>query len=401
MVTKSNLFALDLGTTKFCIGSLMQHQTQNPRLQIVDTPAKGMRRGMLADFDQAVSALNQLIEKAEAKFETDIRKIVVGVAGSHLRGQIVQQEVILDNEAVTEDHIQQLSELADRAHSDEFREVLHCIPVDYQLDDREPITNPHGFSGRKILGRFFIIDADQSYLKDTVRLCNQVGLEVSHMFSEPFASASVTIDDVHKERGVAIADIGGGTTDGLVFQNGRPVDIFTINIAGMMMTRDLAVGLGISEMRAESIKCDHGLSLSSMANAFEEDNIYGQKTRIEPKTVETILRARILELGGFLAESLKKYRGQLGAGVYLTGGGSKVKGLDQMLTEKFGIGVHSIDPLFNLNQTTFDQYQSRYATVIGLLNLELCRQRSLKSMRSQFWAKKYIDHFVNWIRELS
>lgn len=401
MVAKKNLFSLDLGSTKFCIASLSDANSVNPSLQIIETSAKGMRRGMLADFEQAANALNLLIDHAERKLEVDIRQVVVGVAGSHLRGHMVEHTLELNGETVQESHIQKLSEKADQAQSNEFREVLHCIPIHYRLDEREPVMTPHGFSAKRLTGKFFLIDADRSYLKDLVRLCNQVGLEVIHLFSEPFASASVTVDDQHKERGVALADIGGGTTDGLVFQNGRPVDVFTINIAGMMMTRDLAVGLNIEEPLAESLKLEHGLCLQSAPFELLESNIYGQQSKIASTAMSRILQARVLELGGFMAEALKKYRGQLGAGVLLTGGGAKVQGLDQFLSQKFGVSVRNIDPMLNINNQTFDQYSSRYATVIGLLNLELCRQKSIQQMKSNFWAKKYIDHFVNWIRELS
>lgn len=400
-MAKKNIFALDLGTTKFCIASLIDRHGQDARLQIVETAAKGMRRGMLSDFEQAASALNRLIDQAERRLEVDIREVVVGVAGSHLRGQVVEQSLDLQGDVVQESHIQKLSEKADQCQSNDYREVLHCIPIHYRLDDREPVQTPHGFSAKKISGKFFVIDADRSYLKDVVRLCNQVGLEVKHLFSEPFASASVTVDDQHKDRGVALADIGGGTTDGLVFQNGRPVDVFTINIAGIMMTKDLAVGLNIEEALAETLKVENGLGIGKSSIDRVERNIYGQETRICSKSIARILSARTLELGGFLAESLKHYRGQLGGGVLLTGGGAQVHGLDLFLSERFGVQVKNIDPQLNLKQQTFDQYTSRYATVIGLLNLELCRLQSIQNMKSHFWAKKYINHFVNWIRELS
>ena len=105
-----------------------------------------------------------------------------------------------------------------------------------------------------------MIDADKSYVKDVIRLCNNCGLEVSNIFSEPFASSSVSVKDEQKQNGVVIADIGGGTTDGIIFQNGKPIDVFTVNIGGSLMTQDIAKGLNVNQELAETVKKEFGLN---------------------------------------------------------------------------------------------------------------------------------------------
>lgn len=387
-MSRKYLFALDLGTTKFCIAAL-DFNKENP-ITIIDVPAQGMRRGMLSDFNQAKVALLELLEKAEEALEVDIEKVVVGIAGSHLKGKIVHTNLNLEHQVITHHHVQELCQRTDQQNSSDLREVLHCIPLDYQLNEREPVDCPIGFSCDHISARYFVIDSDRSYLKDVIRLCNQVGLQVAHLYSEPFASASVSVKDEDKQKGVALADIGGGTTDGLVFQAGRPAGVFTINIAGMMMTRDLSLGLNIDYEAAEQLKKDCGLS--GLSECYDKD--------IEIKT-RKILSARILELGVYLAESLKPFKGQLASGLLLTGGGAQVKGVDQYLHEKFKVPVHVSNPVLNLENQQYENKSCRYATVIGLLNLEIGRQKTIATEKNRFWAKKYLNHFFNWIKELS
>ncbi len=388
-----NLFALDLGTTKFCIAALMWTQDK-PRLKLIDIPADGMHRGMVADFSKAEKCLKELIDKAEKELDVLIDKVIVGVAGSHLRSHLTQHTVMLQRQSCQHRHLKRMLEEVESKEEVPFRELLHCVPVGYRIDQREEVENPLGFSGNEVTGRYFIIDSDKDYLKDLIRICNNNGLEVHRLYSEPFASASVSVDDEAKRLGLAIADIGGGTTDGIVFQNGKPVDAFTINIAGSMMSKDLAVGLGLPIRGAETVKHEHGLQY------------YGEpretRHQLDPmaKKVFIILGSRIHELGSHLANELKDYRGLLGAGILLTGGGSQVKSIDAFLSDRFRIQVRVQQPQIALEGCETLRLTARYATAVGLINLELGRLHAAEQQHGS-WSRRYIDQFVNWIRELS
>ncbi len=388
-----NLFALDLGTTKFCIAALTWEQ-QKPRLRIVDVPADGMHRGMVCDFSKAELCLRELIEKAEKELDLTIDKVIVGVAGSHLRSHIVQHSIDIQRHPCQSKHLQRLLEEVELAEENPFRELLHCVPIGYRIDQREETDNPLGFTGSQLSGRYFIIDSDKDYLKDLIRICNANGLEVQRLYSEPFASASVSVDDEAKRLGLAIADIGGGTTDGIIFQNGKPVSAFTINIAGSMMSKDLAVGLNLNLQDAETIKHQFGLMYYNEAKELRHE--------LDPmsKKVFVILGSRIHELGSHLANDLKDFRGLLGAGILLTGGGSQVKGIEKFLSDRFKIRVLVQEPQLPFKDVDKPLLNSRHATALGLLNLELGRSKSIES-ESTSWSKRYIDQFVNWIRELS
>ena len=397
MSQPKSLFALDLGTTKFCVAAL-QRKSERHDLKIVEVPAAGMKRGMLTDFSQAKNALDKLIEKAEEELQTDIRKIVVGVAGSHLQGDICEREIAIQDPFIAEHHLHLLSNLVQDQKKSDSRETLHCIPVNFSIDNREPIQNPINFTGQKLAGKYFLIDADRNYLKDVIRLCNLCGLEVDQLYSEPFASASVTVDDELKQLGVAVADIGGGTTDGIVFQNGRPVDIFTINIAGSLMTKDISVGLNLSIPTAQQLKEEFGLG-EVIPEKIRITDIHNQAQALGKHEVIAILGPRVIELGAHLANNLKPYKGSLGGGILFTGGGSNLRDLDSFLSSRFKVSVHQSKP--NLDLAHEYSLSARYATVVGLLNLEMGRVAISSKSGSSSWPRKYFSQFINWMKELA
>lgn len=388
-----HLFALDLGTTKFCIAALIWG-TEAPRLELVEVPADGMHRGMVADFAKAERCLKELIEKAEKQMNVLIDRIIVGVAGSHLRSAIVEHSLSIPHQPCQTRHLKRLLEEAETKAETPFRELLHCVPIAYRIDAREETSNPVGFTASQLSGRYFAIDADKDYLRDIIRVCNANGLEVMRLFSEPFASASVCVADESKNLGLAIADIGGGTTDGVIFQNGKPVKAFTINIAGSMMTRDLAMGLNVSIEEAERLKHSYGL--------LYYDTPKELRHQLDPmaKKVFIVLGSRIHELGAHLAQDLLEFRGQLGAGILLTGGGSQVIGIDRFLSDRFKVQVRVAPPQLSVEQVGLGIHTTRHATALGLLNLELGRRVSAQQMNGS-WSRRYLDQFVNWIRELS
>ncbi|SME91076.1 cell division protein FtsA [Pseudobacteriovorax antillogorgiicola] len=398
MARSKQIFALDLGTTKFCLAALHQ-SAGRPDIQVCEVPALGMKRGMLVDFEEASRALNKLVEEAEARFKCDIRRVVVGVAGSHLKSRTVTGNMEIQDSLIKTIHVQSLTVDVENQCRSSHREILHCIPIHFDVDSRDSVNNPIGLSGSHLSGSFFVIDADRSYLKDMIRLCNHCGLEVCQLYSEPFASASVTVDDQLKNLGVALADIGGGTTDGIIFQHGRPVSMFTINTAGNHMHRDLSVGLNIPLSDGLRIKEHYGLT--DLPGFLDLKDIHGTLVRFSDQRIRGILEARILELGKFMFHSLVDHQGNLGGGILFTGGGSYLKGIDKFLGAKFGVSVKSQQPHISLGMSHDWEYPATYATVIGLINLEIGRRKILHDESSASWPKRYVYQFVNWIRELS
>ena len=404
------LFSLDFGTTKFCLAMLRE----TPRLggHMVETlcvPAEGMRRGMLANVEQAKSALRQLLELGESHFDTDITRVVVGIAGSHLASRIVSVSRPIADEVVTVQDMRVLMEQAELQAPTEGRELLHTIPISYRIDTRESIDDPVGFRGNILTAEYFLIDADKLYMKDVVDVCNDCGLQVVRLYSEPFASASVTVPDSYKQLGVALADIGGGTTDGIVFKSGRPAAAFTVNVAGKLMTNDIAIGLSLPAETAEAVKLRFGIR-PRPGDSMDVVNIKGEKRTICAEQTTPVLGPRVHELCALLAGELQPYKGCLGAGILLTGGGADVKGITEYFSSRLSVPVARARPVLGGGQEAGLQNSStnstvihptKFATAIGLLNLELGRIEELTKTKKNTWTNRYLGQFVNWLRELS
>lgn len=408
-----DVYALDLGTTKFCLAAM--RESANPedggwKVDTISVHADGMRRGMVSNIEQARVALDQLIAQAERTLSTDIRRVVVGIAGSHLKGRSVSVQCRLENGLVSVKETSSLTEMAERDHAGEGRELLHTIPLGYSVDGRPSIENPVGLHGKTLEGQYFLIDADQGYLKDVLGVCNAAGLQVLRFYSEPVASASVTVPDRLKENGIAMADIGGGTTDGIVFRGGRPVAIFTINIAGKLMTSDLAIGLGIPPSEAEKAKIHFGISPQVSGDHHHVLSLHGETHKIGPKEMKTILLPRVHELGSMIAKSLLPFKGTLASGLFLTGGGSEVRGLPEYFQAKMGIPVFKAKPTLpeldgsgstdNKSSKKFDQ-PTQLATVLGLINLEIGRIGDQEKYRQTTWSSRYLGPILNWLKELA
>lgn len=396
-----SIFALDLGTTKFCMAGYVFHKT-SPKFEIVSIPSEGMKRGMLANLTQAENSISKLIQKAEATFGEKIHKVAVGVAGSHLSSRIQKVSINLKPHPIDYKVLNTLKDLADTQAQLPGREVLHLLPISYEVDERTGLQNPLNMSGSTITATYFILDSDQLYLRDIVNVCNSCGLEVSALHSEPYASSLVTVPESHKKMGLAVADIGGGTTDGIVFIQGHPISCFSLNIGGHMMTNDIAVGLNLPYTEAEKAKAFFGLSGVTSQQELSLSNINGETVSLKGSTIQKILAQRVFEWSDHLAEALKPFKGMLGAGILLTGGGSDITSLSELLKSQFQIPVATTKPkLPKVPHLKEESYASTFATVIGMVTIELEAMLDQLPGDPWYWKKRYFSSLINWVKELS
>ena len=309
----TDIFALDLGTTKFCLATFLNGK----KLDLCLLPAGGIKKGMLADFSAAKWVLMELLDAAEKKFNTRIKSVAVGITGNHLHYYRTSEKLKIGGERIDFATIASLR--ARIKHEQGKREILHIIPLRYRIDNREWLHNPLGFSGEQLEAELFIIDADRYYLEDVINLCNDTGLEVKKFVAESIASAGVTLTDAEKEMGVALIDIGGGSADGIVFVDSMPHHSFSLAIAGSLVTQDLSYGLNISRQDAEIVKQHFGLVTSDLKNTLNLYDLNQQKIQVTWRDVYPVLAPRVDEFASILQRELKPYHRLLRAGVALTG----------------------------------------------------------------------------------
>lgn len=397
-MANDSIFALDLGTTKFCLAGLSFDKKKKPSLAFVTLPARGMHRGMLCDFREASQCIKELLLLAQKKFLTPIEKVSVGIAGSHLHSFFLNSSLKLGPDPIQHKTLNHLEQMARATYQEKHRELLHVSNIHYDLDQRGSLENPLNLSGHELKGHYFAIDSDEFYLNDIVSAINQAGLEVVNLYAEPYASASVTLTEEEKNLGIALCDIGGGTTDGIVYLGGKPQKFFTLNIAGIMMTRDLAIGLNLSLEEAEIVKNFYGLSGHKTKHELKTPE--GNLITANGQTAQTILSHRIMEWSELLLNELRPFKGKLGSGILLTGGGSQVLSLTDFLKHIFKIPVHSINPCLR-SYNPEETFASRFATVLGILHLELENRRREAAHQEKEWYSPFIKGFTQWIRELS
>lgn len=396
-MTKS--VALDIGTTKFCLAVLDRKDPLNPTVKISSIQARGMRRGMLSDFGQVTEGLTELLETSERKFKFPIREVIIGVAGAHLGSFHQKIHHKLNQDIISKNLLDTLQNNAKQLARIQGREVLHAIPIDYRLDGRSPVTNPIKLSANEIDARYFIIDADQLYLRDLIAAINEAGMEVSRIYAEPYASAAVTVPSIAKELGIVVCDIGGGTTDGIIYQQGQAVECLTLDIGGIMMTNDIAICLKIPLEEAEKAKNFFGLSSAKSGQVLQVTNTNGQVIELKGVDVQKVLWYRVAEWSKKLADKLAPYRGKLGAGILLTGGGSMIIGLSNILAKQYQLPVNVSLPTLK-NASGEDKYAVNYATAVGLLSLEEAH-RQKTSQTTTHWRIPLFSQLSQWIKDFS
>lgn len=402
------IYSLDLGTTKFCLAqiALCPHKKEFD-INIVSLPSKGVKVGMLSDINEANIALNDLVALAESNWKTDIERVTVGIAGNHLDITENKSDLEIFGQKITDLHLNEL----EKKISDQIRfigkEPLHILVDYYKIDDRQQISNPLEFTGQFLQGNYKVFSSNKLYLRDIVLMCNQSGLIVENIHSEGFASALSCLSPAQMENGIAIADIGGGTTDIIVFQKGKPSLAKTINIGGHLMTKDIAIGLNLNFEEAEKLKIFWGLNQNNDHPLVVKD-IYEKEKSIRFSDTFPILVPRVYELAEAINQQLKPFKGKLNAGIVLTGGGSEIFGIVKFFEQLFNIPIVCVKPTFipkyhknYLTNIKSDFKKGQYATVNGLLMMEIDSYLSNRQKKTNLFSKRYLNHFIDWLKELS
>ncbi len=406
----TDYFALDLGTTKFCISALRDNSADSSyTLDTVSVNARGMSKGMVSDLKEVDERIKVLISAAQQHFGVVIDRVTLGVAGSHLRSLIHKSTLNLGHSTITEKTLKKLTDQIREEAYEENREILHVIPLQFRVDNRQNTVSPIGFTGESLFCSALVIDADEFYLRDLVKICNQNSLEVEHLVAEPLASASVTLGDGYRSNGVVLIDIGGGTTDGMIFVDGKPIRSFTVNIAGNLITRDIALGLNLSDIEAERCKMFFGLNECSESIAIK--NLNGQEREITSSELQRFLLPRINEFLVYLHKEISPFIKLLGSGIVLTGGGAEIKGLDHYIEAKLKLPSRKKIPQLSASNdneapiyeriiATEQELIPKNATVIGLLKYSLDQAFAGGRLMINNHNATFLTKFINWFKEL-
>ena len=337
------IVGLDVGTTKICavVGELIEGELE---IRGISTSAStGLRKGVVVDIESTVESIKNAVKTAESITGVEINAVYVGIAGGHIKGFNSYGAVGLRGKEVAYVDVERVIDSAKAVYVPLDREVLHVIPTGYILDGQNGIRDPIGMMGVRLEAKVYIVTGAVTSVQNLLKCCEKVGLEVVDIVFEPIASAGAVLTDDEKELGVAIVDIGGGTTDIILYKDGSLRHTSVLAIGGNHFTNDIAVGLRVSVSEAERVKKSFGSAAASMVGDSEEIDINqaGQGKKIQRRCLSEIIQPRTEEL-------LDLVKGELiscsaydvaSTGIILTGGGSLLEGLDRMAEAVLGLPV--------------------------------------------------------------
>ncbi len=349
MASEQIIVGLEIGTSKVCavVGEMRSDGTIKI-LGVGEAPSRGVRKGEIVDFETAGKCVREALVDAEEKSDVMIGSVYLGVTGAHItsfnnRGAVHIPE---EREEIDDQDFEDVQANAREVSIPAQNMFLHTILQHYYVDGQDGILNPIGMLGRKLEADFHIIHGIGNRIKNSVRCVKELDIEVLDVVFNPLAAAQVVLDQNQKNLGALVIDMGGGTTEYLVYVDGAVKASGCIAIGGDHITNDLSLGLRIPMARAEKLKLDDGSVIlgestpGEMVVLRDETGFVGKE--VEREMLNTIIHMRVRETFDLLRRELEPLNllPYLGAGVLLTGGCSLLKGIDLLAEDIFGIPVH-------------------------------------------------------------
>ncbi len=363
---------LDLGTTKV---SAVVGEVDGDGITILgvgNVPCKGLRKGVVSNIEYTVRAIREAVDAAQTMAGVEIRTVYAGLAGSHVRCQVSDGVAAISGREVTRADLERVLEGARAIPVDADRMILHVLPREYIVDNQDGIRDPIGMSGVRLQSRVNLITAATSCVQNVERCVERCGLQVASVVLEPLASADAVLSDDEKEIGVAVIDIGGGTTDLLIYADGGIAHTSVIPAGGNNITSDVAAGLRTPMGEAERLKRNFGCALGRMIADEEELEVPGvgghAPRKVARRVLSDIIEPRVEEIFSEVRRRIEEtgMLEQISSGAVLTGGAVLMEGMVECAEEILGMPVRLGFPIGVKGIVQLVQ-GPQYATGVGLV----------------------------------
>ncbi len=367
--------AIDIGTTKIVaiIGAISEDEKVKV-LGMGKCSSKGVKRGAVLNIEEAASSIQEAVEQAEIASGYQFNDVYVGIAGQHIKSMKNRHSKYIqskDSEIKQSD----IDELLDDMHNialDAGEEIIHVIPQSYIVDNESGVKQPIGMFGKRLEANFHIVVGEIAPAKHIYKAIERAGLKVNKMVLEPLASSAAVLSEDEKEIGVAMVDIGGGTTDLAIYYDGILRHTAVIALGGDVITKDIKDACGILQRQAEQLKVQFGTALGEAApeDIVSVKGIAGREPKkISIKFLSKVIQARMEEIIDHIVFELENsgFADKIGAGLTITGGGALLKHLRQLMSYKTSIDVNVGYPSRSLGAENQDINLPMYSTGIGLL----------------------------------
>jgi len=393
---------LDIGTTKICcvVGEMFEDGVEV--IGVGTVPSKGLKKGVVVNIESTVSSIRQAVMLAEESAGCDLRSVYVyvGIAGNHIKGFNSPGILAINNREIKQADIDEVVSAARTVKISENQRIIHVMPQEYMVDDHTGIQNPIGMTGVRLVTNVHIVTADIGAVHNLVTCCNKAGLEVAELVLESIASASAVLSKDEMELGVALVDIGGGTTDLAVFCDGTIRHTCEIGLGGHNLTNDLSVGLRTPLQDAERLKEDFGGAISSVVkpNLVVDVPTVGDREprKVTQKVLVDILEARVIEILEILDRELiaSGQKNKINGGVVLTGGTALLTNIVELAEQIFDLPVRIGYPS-GLTGKIEELHNPRCTTAAGLVVFGRKKQREMGRQDSGVFSK-----MRDWIKKI-
>ena len=404
MLADDLIIGLDIGTTKVCavIGDFQKADSLNVIGVGLALTGDGVKKGTIVDIEKTTQAIIDAIEEAEKAADVVIEKVFVGIAGAHIDSVNSQGIVAIKGTSheITAEDIDRAVENAKTAISiPHHQEIIHILPREFVVDEQEEITNPLGMVGSRLEAQVHIVMGAITAMQNIIKCCETAKLKVEDVVLQPYASSMAVLSEDEKKLGVVLVDIGGGTTDLIIFQNGHVTHSFSTPVGGQYVTNDIAVGLKTSTAAAESLKIKFGVA---RADLVDEDTIIevpvagGDRTQSHSQRfLAEIIEPRMEEILNEVKEQVVKHVALdvIPAGVVLTGGTSLMAGCPELAEEILGLPVRRGFPI-GISGLKERVHSPVFATSVGLLRY------GFQNGRSTPVEHGLVGNVTDWVRSV-
>jgi cell division protein FtsA len=370
--TPEIIVGLDLGSTKVSAVVGEVDADGITVLGVGNVPCRGLRKGVVSNIEWTVRSIKEAVDAAQTMAGVEIQTVYAGVAGGHIRSHVSEGVAAISGREVTLTDLERVLEGARAIPVDADRMILHALPREYIVDNQDGVRDPVGMSGVRLQVRVNLITAASSCVQNVMRCVERSGLEVADVILEPLASADAVLSDDEKEIGVCVIDMGGGTTDVLVYADGGIAHTSVIPAGGNNITRDVSAGLRTPGGEAERLKRNLGCALGRMIADDEEIEVPGVgghgPRKVARRVLSDIIEPRVEEI---FSEARRRIEEaglieQISAGVVLTGGAVLMEGMVECAEEVLGMPVRLGFPVGVKGIVQLVQ-GPQYATGVGLV----------------------------------
>lgn len=408
MPKDENIIAgLDIGTTKICciIGEA-RDEKEVDIIGIGTHPSRGLRKGVVVNIESTVESIKGAVEEAELMAGCEIDSVYVGIAGGHIKGFNSHGVIAVKNKEVSQFDIDRVLEAAQAVAIPPDREVIHIIPQEYILDEQEGIREPLGMSGVRLEAKVHIVTGAVTSAQNIVRSVNKAGLEVKDIVLEPLASSDAVLDRDEKELGVAMVDIGGGTSDLAIFFEESIKHTSVLAIGGNHITNDIAIGLRTPQAEAEKIKKTYGCAMTALVrkdDTIEVPSTGGRESRILSRQIlSEIIEPRVEEMFHLIKREVEisGFSDLIASGVVLTGGAASMEGITDLAEKIFKLPVRRGFPK-GIGGLVDVVSSPMYATSVGLILFGLKNHQHGKKPKliDRNLFDKIFDRMKGWVED--